>query len=100
VGRAKGVGVRKNTHLPADHYLSDATLGLSLSKEMDACASEALDEPAKAVFFKEGDDDFGYEVRVGDEHVQIDSGYESLLDAVVAFTEWYDRQVGGDDDED
>lgn len=92
--------MRKNTHLSPDKYLSDATLGLSLSKEMGACASEALDEPAKAVFFKESDDDFGYEVRVGDEHVQIDSGYETLLYAVEAFTKWYDRQVGEDNDED
>jgi hypothetical protein len=92
--------MRKNTHLTPEHYLSDATLGLSLSKEMDECASEALEEPAKVVFFKEGDDDFGYEVRVGDEHEQIDGGYETLLDAVGAFSAWYDRQVGNDEDED
>jgi hypothetical protein len=101
VGPTKGISVRKNTHLSPDKYLSDATLGLSLSKEMDACATEALlDEPAKVVFFKEGDDDFGYEVRVGDEHEQIDGGYETLLDAVVAFTQWYDRQVGDEDEDD
>jgi len=94
--------VKTNTHLAADDYLSDATLGLSLSKEMNARAAEALDdEKAKVRFFKEGDDDFGYEVvGDGDVHEQIDSSYETLLDAVVAFTEWYDRQVGDEDEDD
>ena len=91
--------MRKNTHLSSDKYLSDATLGLSLSKEMNERATEALEEDAKVVFFKESDDDFGYEVQCGGDHVQIDTGYETLLDAIGAFDDWYHRECGDEEEE-
>ena len=95
--------MRKNTHLHPDSYFDETELGEMLSEEMNELASEALDKEAIVVVFCDDTgsaDKYGYEVRVGDKHVQIDSGHESALDSVVAFQDWADRMLGEDEDDD
>jgi len=94
--------MRANTHLPPESYLDEADLGEILSEEMNRIAGDALGGDAVVVVFcdERGDEDkYGYEVRQGDKHVQIDSGYDSAIEAVCAFQEWAERMIDEDEDE-
>lgn len=95
--------VVKKNDLSPDKYLSDAALGMTLSRELRAAAAAiADDEEAKTVFFndiEDGEDSYGYEVTCGGQHIQIDSGYELLTDAIAAFIDWRDRNLDDDDEE-
>ena len=97
--------MKRNTHLSPDKYLSDAAFGLALARDVDNAARVICeDDGAKVQFFCEGggtdEETYGYEVSSGGKHVQIDSGYELLTEAVAAFIDWSERMLGEDDDED
>lgn len=80
--------------------LSDANLGLMLSKEMQELAGEVAEDPNATVSFFEEDEEFGFEVTCDGKQIEVEDGYDTLLDAIGAFTEWVDRHIGDDDDDD
>jgi hypothetical protein len=92
--------MRRNTHLSPEQYIDEDELGELLCEEMNLAASEALERDAVVVFFNEGRSGFvGYEVRAGDQHVRIDGGHANVLEAILAFSEWCERQADDDAEE-
>lgn len=90
--------MRANTHLPPEDYFDDTDVGEVLTEEMNELATEAVGKDAVVVpFCDERSQKYGYEVRVGDTHEQIDSGYATLLEALAAFQEWAERVIDEDD---
>jgi hypothetical protein len=95
--------MRPNTHLPPESYLDESDLGELLSDEMNHTATDAIGSDAVVVVFCDDrgeDDKYGYEVRVGDVHERIDGGHDSVLEAIVAFYEWAEKELDEDEDED
>jgi hypothetical protein len=91
--------MRTNTHLSPEQYIDEDDLGDLLTEELNHAASEALGHDAVVVFFNEGRSGLvGYEVREGDRHVRIDGGHANVLEAIIAFDEWCERESDDEDD--